>query len=187
MGKEKEQNKEQEKEKESGSGSKKDKQKLKTKIKELEKENQELAGRCDRALADYHNLQKRKEEEKKEFVKYSNENLLQELLPVFDNLKISLRHVGEEEKDSPWVKGVEYVVKQFREVLESNGVEEIKAEGEEFDHEKMEALEGKGNKVKKEVKPGYMLNNKVIIPAKVIVGNKKEDEEDGKDQVDQDE
>jgi molecular chaperone GrpE len=177
MSREKEQNKEQQKEKESESGSKKDKQKLKTKIKDLEKEKQELTEKCDRALADYHNLKQRKEEERKEFVRYSNEKLLQELLPVFDNLKISLQHVGEEEKDSPWVKGVEYVVKQFREVLENNGVQEIKAEGEDFDHEKMEALEGEGNKVKKEVKPGYMLNNKVIVPAKVIMEEEKEESE----------
>jgi molecular chaperone GrpE len=184
MSKEKEQNKEQSKkqEKEKGSGSKKDKQKLKTKIEELKKEKQDLAEKCDRALADYHNLKQRKEEERSEFVKYSNERLLQELLPVFDNLKISLQHVGEEEKDSPWVKGVEYVVKQFREVLEDNGVTEIKTEGEDFDHEKMEALEGTGNKVKKEVKPGYMLNGKVIIPAKVIMEEEKEEIEDQQEQ-----
>ena len=157
-------------------------QKLKDRIEELEQEKQDLQEKCDRALADYHNLQQRKEEEKKEFTKYSNEKLLQELLPVFDNLKISLQHVSEEDRENAWVKGVEYVVKQFREVLQENGVEEIEAEGKEFDHERMEAVEGKGDKVKKEVKPGYMLNGKVIIPAKVIVekegGNSEDSEED---------
>lgn len=157
----------------------KDKQKLKEKIKTLQEENEDLEARCKRALADYQNLKDRHGQEKEEFVKYANENLLQEILPIFDNLKISLEHVTPEEKESAWVKGIEYVVKQFREVLEEYGVYEIKAEGKEFDHNTMEAIEGKGSQVKKEVKPGYTLNGKVITPAKVVVEGEEEDEENG--------
>lgn len=168
----------------------KEKKKLNSRIEKLEQEKRDLEEKCDRALADYHNLRQRKEEERKEFVKYSNERLLQELLPVFDNLKISLQHVSEGEKESAWVKGVEYVVKQFREILEENGVREIKAEGEKFDHETMEAVEGKGDTVVKEVKPGYMLNGKVIVPAKVVVeGEPKEEdanEQDGRREEEED-
>lgn len=166
----------QEKKKGVSQGKDKEKKKLKKRIEKLEEHNKDLQEKCDRALADYHNLEERKKEEKKEFVKYSNEKLLQELLPVFDNLKISLHHVSEEERENAWVKGVEYVIKQFREILEDNGVKEIEVEGKEFDHETMEAVEGEGNKVKKEVKPGYKLNGKVIIPAKVMV-EKGEDSE----------
>ena len=174
---EEEQAKAESREKKKGSSRSKDKkrEKLERRIEELEEQNKELQEKCDRALADYHNLEERKKEEKKEFVKYSNEKLLEELLPVFDNLKISLHHVSEEERENAWVKGVEYVIKQFREVLENNGVEEIEVEGKEFDHETMEAVEGEGTQVKKEVKPGYKLNGKVMIPAKVVV--EKEDKE----------
>jgi len=48
-------------------------------------------------------------------------------------------------------------------------VEEIKTVGEKFNHNTMEAIEGKGEKVVKELRPGYKLNGKVIIAAKVIV------------------
>ncbi|HMB65746.1 MAG TPA: nucleotide exchange factor GrpE [Patescibacteria group bacterium] len=147
---------------------KKDKNRDK-KIKKLEQEKQELEKQYQRALADYHNLLKRQVQEKEGLTKYANENLLQELLPVFDHLKLSLEHVSEENKDDQWVQGVVYVVKQFREVLEENGVKEIKAEGEKFNPEYMEAVEGEGDVVQKEIKPGYTLNGKTIIPAKVVV------------------
>jgi molecular chaperone GrpE len=153
----------------------KDKQKLKQKLSKLKEENEDLDARYKRALADYQNLQERHTQERGEFVKYANESLLREILPIFDNLKISLQHVGPEEQESAWVKGVKYVVKQFREVLAEHGVEEIEAEGKEFDHNTMEAIEGKGDKVKKEVKSGYKLNGKVIVPAKVIVESENEE------------
>ncbi len=151
---------------------KKDKDKKNKELNKLKEENKDLQERHQRALADYQNLLKNSAQEKQNLVKYSNEQLLQELIPVYDNLKMALNHVDKESKESNWVKGVEYVVKQFREVLQNNGVEEIKTEGEKFDYNSMEAVEGKGEKVKKEVKPGYKLNGKVIIPAKVILENK---------------
>lgn len=136
----------------------------------IEEQLVEVDGKYKRALADYQNLLKRQSKEKEEFVKYANENLLTDFIPVYDNLKISLEHVGEDDKDNPWVKGIEYVIKQFRDLLESNGIEEIKTVGEKFDHETMDAMEGEGEKVIKEVKAGYKLNGKVIMPAKVVVG-----------------
>jgi len=129
----------------------------------------ELAHRYKRALADYQNLLKRTAGEKMEFAKYANEQLLHEILPVYDNLKMSLKFSDKEADENGWLKGVKYVVKQFRDVLEKLGVEEIKTKNEKFNPEIMEALEGKGKKVKKEVKAGYKLNGKVIVPAKVIV------------------
>lgn len=152
------------------------------KIKKLQQEKEDLQQKHQRALADYQNLLKRQSEEKERLTKYANEELLQELLPVFDHLKLSLLHVSEEDKDNQWVQGVQYVVKQFREVLENNGVKEIETEGKEFDPEYMEAVEGKGDMVSKEIKTGYTLNGKVIIPAKVKV-----EEEIGSDQEKEDE
>lgn len=142
---------------------------LKKELKRMEEKKEDWKEKYHRSLADYQNLLKRQGREKEELTKYSNEQLLRELLPVFDNLKISLKHTDENNKDSKWVQGVEYVVKQFREVLNNNGVEEIDTEGHKFDHNTMEALEGEGEKVKKEVKPGYKLHGKVIVPAKVIL------------------
>ncbi|MFH1523210.1 MAG: nucleotide exchange factor GrpE [Patescibacteria group bacterium] len=121
------------------------------------------------ALADYQNLLKRTAQEKSEFAKYANEGLLHEILPIYDNLKTSLKFSDDEAIGNGWAEGVKYVVKQFKDTLEKLGVEEIKTKGEKFNPETMDALEGKGKKVKKEVKAGYMLNGKVIVAAKVIV------------------
>lgn len=122
-----------------------------------------------RALADYQNLVRQSQKEKQEFFRYALADFLQDLLPVYDNLKVSVVNLSEEEEKSPWVAGVKYVLKQFKDILETRGVEEIKTVGEVFDHVTMEALEGEGELVEKEAKAGYKLNGKVISPAKVIV------------------
>jgi|GEM_PF-210731 len=122
-----------------------------------------------RALADYQNLLKQTAKDRGEFIKYALGDFLFDLLPVYDHLKMSLVGLSEEESKNAWVEGVRHVLKQFKEVLNSNGIEEIKAVGEKFDHNTMEAIDGSGEKVKQEIMPGYKLNGKVIRPAKVIV------------------
>ena len=122
-----------------------------------------------RALADYQNLVKQSAQEKQDFIKYANENFILEILPVFDNLKVSIASLSEEEANNPWVEGIKYVIKQFQDVLSEAGVEEIKTEGQKFNPEEMEAMEGKGERVGKQVKPGYKLKGKVITPAKVVL------------------
>ena len=142
---------------------------IEEKYKLLKARKQELEANYKRAIADYQNLVKQQDRTQKEFVKYSNEQLLHEIIPVYDNLKTSLVFFKEGSDKSSWLKGVEYVVKQFYDALKNAGLEEIVTEGKEFDYNTMEALEGKGKKIKKELKTGYKLNGKVIIPAKVIL------------------
>lgn len=122
----------------------------------------------ERALADYQNLLKRTAKERREFAKYANENLICDIIPVYDNLKIAIAHSDKENHDS-WLNGVKYVVKQFKDLLKNFGVEEIKTSGQVFDPATMEALEGSGEKVKQELRSGYILSGKVIIAAKVVL------------------
>ncbi len=131
---------------------------------------EESENKYKRALADYQNLLKRTAKEKEEFFKYANEQLIIEFIPVYDNLKMSLNHTDEQVEKSPWLEGVKYVLKQFKSILEGAGIEEIKTVGEKFDHNFMEAIEGNGDMVVKELKPGYRLNGKVIIAARVALG-----------------
>ena len=140
---------------------------------ERDKENktENFEGHYKRALADYQNLLKQAAKDKDEFVKFAVADFLQDILPVYDHLKLSLAGLSDSEKDSAWVKGVEYVLKQFKDVLTARGIEEIKTVGESFDHNLMDALDGSGDKVVKEVMPGYILNGRVIRPAKVVVGD----------------
>lgn len=139
------------------------------KIEEIEEKDFEHQYKL--ALADYQNLLKQSVKDKADFAKYALNDFLQELLPVYDHLKMSLSALPDNEKDSAWVKGVEYVLKQFKDLLSNRGVEEIKTVGENFDHNLMDAIEGKGNKVIKEIMPGYTLNSRVIRAAKVVVGD----------------
>ena len=132
--------------------------------------NEDFEDKYKRALADYQNLLKQSVKDKEDFVRFALGDFLQDIVPVYDHLKMSLSTLPENEQDSAWVKGVEYVLKQFKDVLSARGVEEIKTKGQKFDHNLMEALEGKGEKVVKEVMPGYTLNGRVIKAAKVIVG-----------------
>lgn len=138
-------------------------------IEKLKKENTENELAYRRALADYQNLAKHSSSEKVEFFKYSLEKFFLEILPIFDNLKMAISTLSENEQNNPWVEGIKYVIKQFRDAFSENGIEEIKTAGEKFDYNKMEAVKGDGEIVKKEIRPGYILNGKVIIPAKVVL------------------
>lgn len=139
--------------------------KKKGKIRVQEEKIKDLTNQWKRALADYQNLEKRVVEEKRELVKCASAGLIDKLLPVLDSLERSYEHL----KD----KGLELVLSQFKKALESEGVEEIMAEGQEFNPETMDAVEmarGKKNKVVEVVLKGYQLNGKVLRPANVKVG-----------------
>ncbi len=130
-----------------------------------------------RALADYQNLLKQSAKDKTEFVKYAISDFLQDILPVYDHLKISISNLDSQEMKSPWAVGVSYVLKQFKDVLATHGVEEIKAVGEKFDHNFMEASSGEGEVVTQELQTGYKLNGRVIRPSKVVVSSTLEQDE----------
>ena len=127
--------------------------------------NQDLELQLKRALADYQNLEKRIEEERKVLSKLSSTLLIEKLLPVLENTEKAQSHLKNE--------GLEMVIKQFNDILTQEGVEEIVAEGAPFDpnlHEAVETQEGeKENMVVKVVAKGYKIDSTVIRPAKVIV------------------
>ncbi|MCF7795204.1 nucleotide exchange factor GrpE [Patescibacteria group bacterium] len=133
--------------------------------------------RYKRAIADYQNLLKQTAKEKTTYYKYALEDFILEILPVYDNLRMSIKSLNQEQADNPWVEGVKYVIKQFEQILENHGVKQIEVAGKPFDPQIMEAIsdDNKKNSVdiegicEKELKPGYKLHDKVIIPAKVIV------------------
>lgn len=137
----------------------------KAKTEELKSKIEELTDKWKRALADYANLEKRVEAEKKDFVKFSNASLIDKLLAILDDLERAETHIDN--------KGLSMTVNQFRAVLETEGVEEIKTKKRKFDPEKMDCVEmakGKENQVVEVVQKGYLLNDKVLRPAKVKVG-----------------
>ncbi len=144
------------------------------KIDNTQNKIEELTNNWRRALADYQNLQKRTAEEREAVVKFANTILILKLLPTLDNLEKAIAHLGNNNVED----GLKMVIKQFKDVLRQEGVEEIEALGLEFNPDTMEAIEIVGgeenNKVMEVVAPGFTLSGKIIRPAKVKVSKKEE-------------
>lgn len=140
-----------------------------------------------RIQADFENYKKRQAESQKELGGYLIEKLVLDIVPVLDNFRSATMHVPPEQKDSPWVVGIQYIEKQLETVLVDNGVTPIDAEpGEAFDpnlHEAVssegtggpepvegaEGSEEKGHKIAKVLQKGYKVGSKVVRPARVSV------------------
>ncbi len=131
------------------------------------KKIEECENKYKRVLADYQNLEKRTIEEKREWARISNKELILRLLPVLDTLEMAQKHVNDE--------GLKLSIKNFLDVLISEGVEKIEAEGKDFDPGVMECIdtkEGEENKVLEVARDGYKMSDKVLRPVQVRVGKK---------------
>lgn len=153
-------------EKKSSSKKKRDEtEALKKRIEDLENQSRLNRDQLMRAVADYRNLEKRVDEEKREFVKFANRDLLLRLIPAFDTMFLAEKYVADE--------GIKLTIDSVRKALKDVGVEEIVTNGENFNPHLMEAVtieEGEENKVLETMMPGYTLNGKLIRPAQVKVG-----------------
>ncbi len=160
-------------------------------VEELKKSLAEETARADtnmagwqRAQADFQNYKRFTEQEKVETVKYANVNLLLNILPTLDDFERALAAMPTGEDHDKWVEGFQLIDRKFRSTLEKLGVTPIQALGEEFDCRTMEAVscaKGKKDIVIQELEKGYKLQDKVIRPAKVIVGSGEEENEDKAD------
>ena len=155
--------------------------KLREKLKVVEKEKQEYMNGWQRERADFVNYKKRAENEKLEVIKYSNENLISELIPVLDSFESAFANKEAWEKvDKNWRVGVEYIHSQLLKVLDENGLKVMNPLGEKFDpkfhvaevHEET-VDEKQDGVITKVVKKGYMLNDRVVIAPKVVVAEYK--------------
>ncbi len=147
-----------------------------TEIEKLKQENGELRDLLLRKVAEFENYKKRKDTEVTEFIKYSAEKIIKELIPVYNDLDRSLHSVNKgETKDLETLKqGLELVYQKFSNVLENEGLKEIDVMGKPFDVDTMDALmqvpkEVEPNTVVEVIEKGYMLKDKVIKHAKVLV------------------
>lgn len=135
-------------------------------------EQEEIRNQLKRAVADYQNLEKRVAEGRSELTRWGTGELLNKILPVLDHLEQALKGAGENEKQSGWFRGVELAVKELNSVLQSEGLEQIAADGQ-FDpnlHEAVDTRQGEDNKILEIVRSGYTLNGKILRPAQVVVG-----------------
>ncbi len=146
-----------------------------TDVEKLQKLADEHLAGWQRAKADYLNLKRQSEKEKEELAKFANAALIIELLPIYDNMKRALSHVPDGDDGKDWVKGIFHTIKQFKQLFESLGIEEIKTVGKPFDHELHHAI-GKEKRdgvrsgtVIEEMKTGFTMHGKLVEAAQVRV------------------
>ena len=128
-----------------------------------------------RQTAEYENYRKRTTKEKENIYQDAKADTIKAFLAVYDNLERAAASEGGE--DSPHKKGLEMIFQQYKDILAKLGVTEIKAKGQSFDPEKMNAVmhiddENFGeNEVAQVFQAGFELNGKVIRHAIVQVAN----------------
>ena len=144
---------------------------------EMQLKQQELddvTDRYKRVLAEFENFKKRSMKEREGLYNSILSDVIESLLPVVDNLENAVKIATEDEK---YKEGIELVLKQFKDVLQSKGIEEIKTVGETFDpnlHEAVSSVqdESKGEKeIVEEYRKGYKIGNRVIRHSMVVVAN----------------
>lgn len=145
------------------------------------KEAEENRDRWIRAVAELENYKKRSLQERSKLLKYRNEELLRDLLSIVDNLGRALSHSDETGRKDPLVEGVAMTEKMFRDILHKYGVTEISALGQSFDPHLHEAIarvpcpeNGRPNEVVQEVEKGYMYQDRLLRPTKVVVSTEAE-------------
>mgnify|MGYP002707911366 CR=1 FL=1 len=148
--------------------------KLKKEIESQKIQIDETEDRLKRVAAEFDNYKKRSAKEKDALYNSLIADIVSNFLPIMDNLE---QAVAAETKDEEYRKGIELVLKQFKDVLASKGVKEIDAVGKTFDPELHEAIssivdENLGEKeIAQEYRKGYMIGNRVIRHSMVIVAN----------------
>lgn len=160
---------------------------VEARISELEKQLGEKSAEASanfdrylRAVAEGENLKKRVQRDKTEAIRFANESVLRDLLPIVDNLESALEHAGLGGNGKSVVEGVQLILRLFRDLLERHGVKEIAdPSGSSFDPGTQEAADvepsgqAEPNTVIRQQMKGYRYHDRLLRPARVVVaGNK---------------
>jgi len=154
------------------------KKKLLEKIKDLQQSAENNFDLYVRSQAEIDNLKKRFQKEKNELIKFSNEGLIKQLLPVADNLGNALSHSEEEESLDALREGMQLTLKCLMDTLEKTGVKQVRAMDKLFDPTFHEAVSEQvddtveAGTVLQELQKGYVLNERLIRPAMVVVSKR---------------
>ncbi len=145
------------------------------KLVELEKQKEEYLNGWKRERADFLNYKKEEMERMTALIKYANEELVLKMLPILDNFLLAEKNIPEELKKDNNIKGLLLINLQLKDFLKAQGIEEIKAVGEKFNpnfHEVVQETPEEGKEsgiITEEVQRGYLMEGKVLRPAKVKV------------------
>ena len=140
-------------------------------------EAEEYYAQLQRVMADFDNYRKRVVKEKDAQYSVILSEVITEFLPVIDNLEKSLATNADDEVAKAWKNGIELIYRQFTEVLNKLGAEEIKTVGEQFDpnyHDAVMHVEDENvgdNVIVEELRKGYKLKDRIIRHSMVKVAN----------------
>ena len=154
---------------------------LQQQLAEQTKAAQENLDRALRLAAEMENLKKRLEREKAELLQFANESLIKELLPVVDNLELALEHGRQAETPASFLEGIELVHQGFLKALARFGVTPLAAVGQPFDPAYHNAVmqqaapEVPDCSVLKELQKGYLMHQRLLRPAMVVVARNTQD------------
>lgn len=132
-----------------------------------------LAG-WQRAQADFANYKKRSEQEKQDLSKFANSVLILSLLPILDDFERAFGAIPPKTAKLGWLDGIKLIERKLWAVLQAQGLSPIKALGQPFDptlHEAVRQDSGQEGIVIEEIQKGYLLEDRVIRPSRVVVGN----------------
>ena len=138
-------------------------------------EAKEYYERLLRCMAEMDNLKKRQEKDRGELLQFANENLIKELLPIVDNLERALEHGRQLDAPAPLMEGLDLVYQSFIKALTRFGVTPIECVGAVFDpafHNAVmqeESTEVPDSTIMKELQKGYLLQQRLLRPAMVVV------------------
>jgi molecular chaperone GrpE len=144
-------------------------------LQEKEKEAAENQDKYLRAVAELENYKKRAARDRADSLKYGQESLIKDILPLVDNLDRAMAHACKSNDFEAFKEGLRLVQNQLNGCLEKQGVERIEAAGRDFDpnvHEAMLQVESPDhvhNQVVEEFEKGYLLNGRLLRPSKVSV------------------
>jgi len=140
-------------------------------LEELKNKSEEYLNGWKRERADFLNYKKEEMERIGQLVKYANEELILDILPILDNLSLAENHIKDQ--------GLTQIKKQLEDFLKKEGIEPIEVISKNFDPNTMEVIEeiensglpvsAKSGEVTEEVQRGYTMHGKLIRPAKVRV------------------
>ena len=161
-----------------GRKKKKKENKLAADYEELQEKYNELNDRFLRLYSEFDNFRKRTAKEKLDLVKTASQDLIVGLLPILDDFERALKAFEEHDADPELIKGVELIYNKFYNTLKQKGLKPMESMGTEFNTDWHEALtkipapsEDMKGKVVDVIQKGYLLNDKVIRYAQVVVGS----------------
>lgn len=134
---------------------------------------EEYLNNWKRERADFINYKKDEMKRMGEFIKFSTEGVIMELMDSIDAIEVARKNFPENTETNGWIEGFDSAMDKLNKFLNKFGVEKIKTEGEKFDpliHEAVEIQDKDGENIE-EIRPGYTMHGKVIRPARVKIIN----------------